>query len=366
MARATADWTNTEVAHFESADLVRTDYLLADVLQNIEHIAQLHNHGGDDVSTGFAQGTYVGDGSASDRLISVPFQPKVVIVKADHATNGHALIRTDTLSQAENLVNSSQTQGISGLVAGGFNVKHVADSNGRANESGKTYYWQAWGGDRLVTGTYVGDGIDGHAITGTGSPVMAWVIRPALNGDKAFRTSSMGAEDYGFGTDGGATDRIKTLDADGFTLGVNTDVNEGAVTYHYVVFLSAVNLAVGTYTGDGSDSRNLPASAMVFDPDYVNIKADAAQEMTFKPTALAGDAALETGSVASAANLIQSLTPASGKFQVGSDNNTNANLIVYYFFAFGEAVGSSGSSDAPGGPLVLNEAEEILFRMGAA
>ena len=44
MARATAIWTSTDTAHFEPADLVRVDYLLEDVLQNIEHIAQTHNH----------------------------------------------------------------------------------------------------------------------------------------------------------------------------------------------------------------------------------------------------------------------------------------------------------------------------------
>lgn len=42
--RATASWTNTEIAHFEAADLIRTDYLLTDVLQNLEHIAQVHMH----------------------------------------------------------------------------------------------------------------------------------------------------------------------------------------------------------------------------------------------------------------------------------------------------------------------------------
>lgn len=44
MARATATWTNTETVHFEPADLVRTDYILTEILQDVEHIAQTHNH----------------------------------------------------------------------------------------------------------------------------------------------------------------------------------------------------------------------------------------------------------------------------------------------------------------------------------
>lgn len=44
MARASATWTNTDTAHFEPADLIRTDYVLIEILQDIEHLAQTHNH----------------------------------------------------------------------------------------------------------------------------------------------------------------------------------------------------------------------------------------------------------------------------------------------------------------------------------
>lgn len=44
MARFTATWNNTDDGHWESADLVRTDYFQDEVGENIEHIAQTHDH----------------------------------------------------------------------------------------------------------------------------------------------------------------------------------------------------------------------------------------------------------------------------------------------------------------------------------
>jgi hypothetical protein len=47
MARATASWTNTETSDWDAGDGVRATKLLQQVLQNIEHLAQSHNHTGD-------------------------------------------------------------------------------------------------------------------------------------------------------------------------------------------------------------------------------------------------------------------------------------------------------------------------------
>lgn len=44
MARFTATWTNTNDGDWAPADLVKTDKFRDQVGQNIEHIAQTHNH----------------------------------------------------------------------------------------------------------------------------------------------------------------------------------------------------------------------------------------------------------------------------------------------------------------------------------
>ncbi len=47
MARATATWTNTVVANWTAGSFVRETPLLQQVLQNMEYMAQSHNHTGD-------------------------------------------------------------------------------------------------------------------------------------------------------------------------------------------------------------------------------------------------------------------------------------------------------------------------------
>ena len=46
MARATATWTNTELADWTAGSLVRETKFKQQVLQDIEHLAQIHNHDG--------------------------------------------------------------------------------------------------------------------------------------------------------------------------------------------------------------------------------------------------------------------------------------------------------------------------------
>ena len=88
-----------------------------------------------------------------------------------------------------------------------------------------------------------------------------------------------------------------------------------------------------TYTGNGSDSRNLPATALGFDPEIAHIKGSLGQEAVFKVESLAGDAALQYGTVAAVADRIQSLAGTTGQFQVGTDAETNNNTSAYYWFA---------------------------------
>ena len=46
MTRATATWTNTVVEDFQAGNFLRATKLLQQMLQNLEHLAQVHNHDG--------------------------------------------------------------------------------------------------------------------------------------------------------------------------------------------------------------------------------------------------------------------------------------------------------------------------------
>jgi len=280
----------------------------------------------------FKQGTYAGDGGTQS-ITGLGFDPKLVLVKADHATNANAMLISDTMTLARNVTNDTEDAGIA-LITDGFTVTHVASAVGRTNESGKTYYWAAWGGDDVVTGQYTGTGAANSVVTAM-TPLMVW-IKAAAPSATYFRTNDMSTESFDFSTSLGATDEITSLDASGFTLGVSTNVNALGTVFDYIAFSAADNFAVGTYSGDGADDRELPASAMDFDPLFVAIKADAGQLGVWKPYALAGDLSLNFGTVASVANKIQSLTPASGQFQVGTHAEVNNGSLTYFFFAFSE------------------------------
>mgnify|MGYP001611268853 FL=1 len=281
----------------------------------------------------FAQGTYTGDGTAIKAITGLGFRPKAVIIKGNSAVEGHAVVRTATMTASRPVTNSTGGPGISSLDEDGFTVAYGAADASNTNELGTVYYWYAFGGQSVVAGSYTGNGGTKN-VTGIGfQPVMAWVGLSATGGAMRFRTTDMGANDLDFAANSGSATAITSLDADGFTLGSNSDVNTNGTVYYYVAFNSSGNLAVGTYTGNGSDSRNLPASALSFDPTCAHIKGELGQEAVFKTASLAGDAAFQYGSVVAVTNRIQSIAATTGQFQVGTDAEVNNSPSTYYFFA---------------------------------
>ena len=44
MARASATWTDTVVANWQAGSLITVTPILEQILQNIEHVAQTHDH----------------------------------------------------------------------------------------------------------------------------------------------------------------------------------------------------------------------------------------------------------------------------------------------------------------------------------
>jgi len=312
----------------------------------------------------FAQGTYTGNGGTL-AITGLGFTPKVVIVKSANVfsgSNGQAMIRTNTFSTSENVTNATTDGGIASLDTDGFTVTQTASVNGRTNTNTETYYYYAFGGAGCITGTYVGTGIAGSQVTGlAGKPVMLWIRRPA-GGNLVWRTTAMLAEDYGFDTDAGNTNRILSLDnGGGFTLGSDNDVNQLGITYHYMAFIAASNLAVGTFLGNGTDNRTLPATALGFTSTMLHVKADAGQLATWKVNALAGDASFNYGNGASQANKIQNLAIATGQFQLGNDNEVNANAIIYYFFAVTVSNAIAGMAVREDGVLVTSIASTLNF-----
>ena len=217
--------------------------------------------------------------------------------------------------------------GVISLDADGFTV----GSNNRVNATSTTYYWIAFKEDALSlkVSTYTGDGGDNHAITGVGfTPAAVLVFRDG-DSNVAIKSSSMASNDSKlFYSTSTYTDRVKTLDADGFILGTNAEVNDNGGTYHYVAWKAvAGSMQTGYYEGDDTDDRNITSPG--FKPSYVITVSSSGDTPVHYPASL-GDSADDTlrfiGLTNTGPNFIQALI--SNGFQVGTWNNASTITTI--------------------------------------
>ncbi len=275
-----------------------------------------------------ATGTYTGDGVDSRPITGVGFQPDIVFVKC--ACGGAGVARTSTMTgDATKLLNNAgglAANHVQTLDADGFTVGNSANTNA----SGNTYYWAAFKtGDELKLGTYVGDGTDNRSITGVGfQPV--WVITLGDGDDSIFRPSSLsGDNSYNFYSTPKISNRIQALEADGFQIGSDNDVNETGTTYHYIAWAAGSQVSVSSYTGDDSDNRSI--TGVGFQPEMAWIKRDASSQTVWRPESASGDLALRWA-FDSISDTIQALEP--DGFQVGTHSTVNADGSLYHHIAF--------------------------------
>ena len=136
------------------------------------------------------------------------------------------------------------------------------------------------GGMRVKSGTYTGTGL-ARSITGVGFQPDV-VIIDGVNGGAAnavIRTSTMANPDSKEldQPTALAAGQITSLNADGFSLGTDTDVNENTRTYYWVAFKAAPGALRSTPTPRG---RGPGRHGHRFQPDYVIVMSpNAAQTM---------------------------------------------------------------------------------------
>jgi hypothetical protein len=189
-------------------------------------------------------------------------------------------------------------------------------------------------------GSYTGSGADNNAITGVGFQPKYVLIRRGDSTEAGTchktntftTTNSMTIPDSG--AVNGATG-IKSLDADGFTLGTLANVNASTVTYYYLAFGGSVSFATGSYTGDGS-TKNI--TGLGFDPQFV---------LVFRTDTAAFPAQrFGTYNDANSQHLVSS-TPVSGEisafvtdgFTVNNAARVNASGGAYHYVAWRDVTG---------------------------
>ncbi len=119
--------------------------------------------------------------------------------------------------------------------------------------------------------------------------------------------------------------------ANGITLGTDATVNTASTVYHYVTWdESAGYLDLGTYTGNGSDSRNI--TTVGFEPEYASVRAVSGAVYGVSKSEAGGNAT--DSSDYGLSNTIQSLN--NNGFQVGTDSLVNSSGTVYAYVAFNQ------------------------------
>src|SRR4051794_36096870 len=283
-----------------------------------------------------ASGSYTGNAVSGRGITNPGFRPDLVIIRGE--TNQPAIARTSTMTgdQAKPLVGAVGVTAdtITSLDAGGFTI----GSSSRVNGAGTVYHWVASeaGSTAMALGTYRGDGAPSRSIGGVPfSPRYVAVLDAGAN--RAVQRFAGMSQAYQFDGGSGASNRITSLDANGFTVGSATETNAAGNTYYWYAFNDVVGeIKVGSYTGDGSDKRDIPGVG--FQPTYVSTRAASTSAGAQRFGSQSGDAAFAFGGAAAAPNLIQAVL--SDRFQIGSDASVNASGSSIYYLALHKNAGA--------------------------
>jgi len=192
---------------------------------------------------------------------------------------------------------------------------------------------------QIKTGTYTGDGNATKTITGVNFQADALFIYSAANKEATFKTSDMPTV-YSLMLTTAANNPydnwIRTLDADGFTVGSSSNVNGNGNVYYYIAFKDngIADFAVGSYTGDGNDNREI--TGFDFDPNCVIIGLYGVSLPVWHTTATTTNY-----SMFFSANVDYTHVTAkyfydliTDGFKIGTGTSVNTNAATYYYVVF--------------------------------
>jgi archaellum component FlaC len=188
----------------------------------------------------------------------------------------------------------------------------------------------------MQTGYYLGTGAT-LSISGLGfSPQVVIIKSDTAAGVAIFKSSAMPSGEYTYWGAANAdnTENQMSLDADGFTVQVSTDVNTANIRYTYTAFADSANctsggmMCSGYYSGNGAATQNISTG---FQPDLVWAKRTTALAANFRTSAMApSSTSFLTALADDTSGLFSALN--SNSFTVGGTNNSLGGL--YYFVAF--------------------------------
>jgi hypothetical protein len=188
---------------------------------------------------------------------------------------------------------------------------------------------------RFASGTYTGNGGDNRQILGLDFQPDVVIVKGNNTQVAVARTSTMSGDASKplTGATGLSADRIQSLDANGFTVGTNSQVNASGTAYYWMALKAASGeLKLGTYSGNGTSQS---ITGLGFSPEYVATLSaganNAAQRFTGMTRSFHFDS--DTGSTSA-------ITALNGDgFSVGSSTDANASGTTYHYIAFSDTPG---------------------------
>ena len=283
-------------------------------------------------------GTYAGN-STDDRNITVVFDPDYCVV-FDDAGGAPWFTTDDVISDtAGGSVNWRQnavtaTNRIQALGTALFQVGTDSGVNG----TGTDYFWvcmQDDGGGDFEIGTYEGNATDDRTIslgTITGTPEVVMIKNGDSTDSGAWRTASLSSnESMPFHQFGGLRgNEIQDFSTGGFQVGTGGETNASGETYFYIALGPGNTVDEGTYTGNGTDDRDITAPG--WEPEYTQVKNSDGNDAIARTEAIGTDTSASfTFSAFTGANAIQDHI--STGFEIGTADEVNTNTDTYYWYS---------------------------------
>jgi len=280
-----------------------------------------------------ATGHFAGDGTSS-RSIEVGFAPDVVFVRS--SGNEATMLATSTMANGDSKLVGASTGfvggGIVGLTSSGFTVGNKPEVNG----SSYTVFWAAFAAapGEMAVGSYLGDG-QPRSIAGVGFMPDYLIVVPE-DSQEVCQHSSASSETGTVFSQASGSDFVESLTADGFALTNSSPVNRSGRPYHWAAWRAIPGqMAVGSYTGDGTPTREV--AGLGFSPEYVFVRGPNLEAVQRMRPMDAVATAYPFSALQPAPNSITGLGP--DGFALGSDSRANGLGVTYFWQAWG--VGSS-------------------------
>jgi len=282
-------------------------------------------------------GSYTGDGNVPRNVGSNAYQPEYVIVKQDGAQAAvhHPASVGQTVDDTLHFsATAAGTNRIQALTETGFTV----GSDATVNSSSVVYNFVAWRRivkqTEVLSGSYTGDGSDNRVITGLGFTPDVVIIKGDTTQNGVLRTYTMTGDFTKDLIDGTiSSNRVQSLDAEGFTIGTDARVNSNGVTYHWIAWAAgAGQMTFGLYTGNGTAGRNI--NDLGFSPEFV-IVTGTTDQTVFRN---AGGTLSFTFDGSSGSGWITAL--GADGFTLSGDSRVNGNGLSYGWVAWNESAGT--------------------------